>query len=72
MPVLDPVAVIEAATAEASETGHDLRGFTRRTGSLGYRFEARCVRCDLRVVVTRAQGEWDYQHPLAACAGEDT
>ncbi|MBJ7608406.1 MAG: hypothetical protein JF887_03095 [Candidatus Dormibacteraeota bacterium] len=72
MPVTDPVAVIEAATVEAVETGHDLRGFTRRTGSFGYRFEARCVRCDLRIAVARTQGQWAYQHPLAECAGEGT
>ena len=67
MPLADPLEAIDAASTEASDTGHDLRGFSRRSGSYGYRFEARCHRCGAVVTVRRGDLGWDHDRTLQQC-----
>ncbi|PZR83317.1 MAG: hypothetical protein DLM65_02205 [Candidatus Aeolococcus gillhamiae] len=70
MSYADPLDAIDGAKSEADEAGHDLRGFTRRTGSFGYRFEARCHTCRETVTVARVNAGWDYSRPIDSCATE--
>ena len=67
MPATDPLDAIDAASIDASDTGHDLRGFSRRSGSFGYRFEAQCHRCGAAVTVRRGQQGWDHDRTLQQC-----
>ncbi|MDQ6846764.1 MAG: hypothetical protein M3019_04160 [Candidatus Dormibacteraeota bacterium] len=70
MSYADPLDAIDRARSEAEEAGHDLRGFTRRTGSFGYRFEARCHTCAERVIVARVNAAWDYDRPIDSCSAQ--
>lgn len=60
MSFADSVDAIQAAADEGKRTGHDLAGFTRRTGNFGYRFVARCRGCGQEIVVDRRPGGWDF------------
>ncbi len=71
MSFADSVDAIIAATNDGKRTGHDLAGFTRRTGNFGYRFVARCRRCGHEIVVNRRSDGWDYAPLPPANSSED-
>jgi len=71
MSFADSVDAIAAAAREGKRTGHDLGGFTRRTGNNGYRFVARCRRCGHEIVVRGGSGVWDYAPRERICPSDD-
>jgi hypothetical protein len=68
MSFADSVDAIAAAANDGKRTGHDLGGFTRRTGNFGYRFVARCRRCGQEIVVRGGSTSWDYSPPQPTCS----
>ncbi len=68
----DSVDAIKTAAEEGRLAGHDLKGFTRRTGRFGYRFVARCRRCGGEVVVSCGiAGGWMVTSLDSMCPGAD-
>ncbi len=67
----DSVDAITAAANDARLAGHDLSGFTRRTGSFGYRFAAVCRVCRHEVVVRHGPGGWEYAAVEPDCSRAD-
>ncbi len=66
----DSVEAINAAVKDGHHAGHNLGGFTRRTGSFGYGFVGRCRRCGAEVLVRRGSDGWSYEPPVP-CSTED-
>jgi hypothetical protein len=66
----DSIDAIAAAATDGRQTGHDLRGFTRRTGSYGYRFVARCRTCGHEIVISRVASGWGYAALESICSAQ--